>query len=250
MKRILSTGLAIVLLLGLGTLAVLARPGGADILASPRLASVPAAPVLQVEVKAPVAAPDAPAIGSTQFNWVALPLHDATLVMASDLKAHMEANSNGSITVVAVEQWNSIAQNYQTYLTVPFPDGDFALAVGGVYRVAVTGNAGAQAVWSMVGDVPDPGEFSYTLRETAGSDFNWIMLPLQKGSVTMASGLKADIEANSHPPVTVLAVEQWSAVAQNYQTYTTVPFPDGDFPVQIGYPYRVTVAAASPGVWP
>ena len=188
MKRILSTGLAIVLLLGLGTLAVLARPGGADILASPRLASVPAAPVLQVEVKAPVAAPDAPAIGSTQFNWVALPLHDATLVMASDLKAHMEANSNGSITVVAVEQWNSIAQNYQTYSTVPFPNGDFALAVGGVYRVAVTGNAGAQTVWSMVGDVPDPGEFSYTLRETAGSDFNWIMLPLQKGSVTMASG--------------------------------------------------------------
>lgn len=198
MKRILSTGLAIVLLLGLGTLAVLARPGGADILASPRLASVPAAPVLQVEVKAPVAAPDAPAIGSTQFNWVALPLHDATLVMASDLKAHMEANSNGSITVITVEQWNSIAQNYQTYSIVPFPDGDFALAVGGVYRVSVTGNAGAQAVWSMVGDVPDPGEFSYTLRETAGSDFNWIMLPLQKGSVTMASGLKADIEANSH----------------------------------------------------
>lgn len=250
MKRILSTGLAIVLLLGLGTLAVLARPGGADILASPRLASVPAAPVLQVEVKAPVAAPDAPAIGSTQYNWIALPLHDATLVMASDLKAHIEANSNGTVTVVTVEQWNSIGQTYQTFTTIPFPFGDFALAVGGVYRVSVTGNGGTPVVWSMVGDVPDPSEFSYTLRETPGFDYNWIMLPLQKGNLTMASQLVADINANSHPPVTVITVEQWNAVAQSWLTYTTVPFPMGDFALHIGYPYRVTVSASSPGTWP
>jgi hypothetical protein len=243
MKRFLSTALAVVLLLSLGALAVLARGGGAILAPADNVIAAAAQPQT-------VAAPVAPAAGATKFNWIALPLHNASLVMASNLKAHIEANSNGTITVTTVEQWNSSAQSYQTFSTVPFPDGDFALAVGGVYRVSITGNAGAQVIWSMVGDVPDPSQFSYVLRETAGSDFNWIMLPLQKGGITMASGLKADIDANSHPSVTVITVEQWNPVAQSYQTYTTQPFPDGDFAVQIGYPYRLTVTAASPGTWP
>ena len=219
MRRFLLISLATVLLLGLGSLAVLARP----------------------------AAPNA---GTTMNNWIALPLSNPSLATASNLKAHIEANSGGSVTVVTVQQWNSLAQNYQTYTTVPIPNGDFALAVGGVYRVSVTGNGGAQTTWSMVGGVPDPSQFSYVLRETAGSDYNWIMLPLQKGAVTLASQLKTDIEANSHPAVSVITVQQWNSLAQNWQTFTTVPIPNGDFAVRIGYPYRVTIAAANPGTWP
>ncbi len=254
MKGVFCTLIVVILLLGLGGLAAVARgksSGGAsaDVIGtSPALAAA-ASDAGQAQAVSPAGA-SVPAAGSVKYNWIALPLHDASLEMASDLQAHIEANSSGTITVAAVQQWDATIQDYRTYSVLLNPDGDFALAVGGVYRVSVTGNGGAQVIWSMAGDVPDPSQFSYTLRETATSDHNWIMLPLQKDAITMASQLKADIEANSHPSVTISTVQQWNAVAQNWQTYSAVPFPDGDFPVRIGYPYRVTVTAASPGTWP
>jgi hypothetical protein len=77
------------------------------------------------------------------------------------------------------------------------------------------------------------------------------MLPLDKGTVILASELAADIQAHSSGSVTVGAVEQWNAAAQNYLTY----LPDlglDDFSVRIGYPYRITVdvATGSSVTWP
>ena len=68
MKRTLSTILAVALLLGLGTLAVLAR-GGGDILTPVRAASV----ALAAAQPQTAAAPDAPA-ASSNYNVIALPL--------------------------------------------------------------------------------------------------------------------------------------------------------------------------------
>jgi hypothetical protein len=257
MKRIFSTVIAIALLLGLGALAVLAR-GGGDALSPAQSTSALAAPVTQGEIADSVTAPAAPELSSPQasttgFNWVTLPLSIPALVMASDLRSDIQ-NTTGK-TVNAVQKWNAVAQSYQTYAPKPppLPSGDFALQVGGAYRVSVSGG-GTEAVWSIVGGVPDATEFVYTLHETGTSDFNWIMLPLDKAGITMASGLKADIEAHSSAAVTVLAVSGWNAIAQSYQTYAPKPppLPSGDFAVKIGYPYRVTVDVTSQTsvVWP
>jgi len=63
MGRVLSTIIAVALLLGLGALAVLALPGtGAPMTASP----VAAAPL--------AAEPDAPAAGTDKLNVIAMPL--------------------------------------------------------------------------------------------------------------------------------------------------------------------------------
>ncbi len=258
MKRFVSTALAVFLLLGLAALAVLARPNDAASVTTERVDSVALQTATSsTAASAPVAlqpltAPAAPAAGSSKFNWLALPLSVTGLNSASDLKTHLETNSSAPVTVSSVQQWNSVGQNYQTYTTIPFPSGNFSLTVGGVYRISISGNSGISLTWSMVGDVPATGTFTYTLRETAGPDFNWIMLPLDRGSLTMASQLKTDIEAHSQPPVTVLSVQQWNATAQNYQTYTTVPFPTGDFSIRIGYPYRISVdvSSGSTSTWP
>lgn len=253
MKRAISTGLAVVLLLGLGGLAVLARPGGTDLLSPARIAPVAlavpqphaAAPAAQGETDA-AAAPAAPT-ASAGLNWIAVPLSNASLINASDLATDIQTNTGK--TVATVERWNSVGQNYLTYVH-DVGIGNFPLTVGGVYRIAMSGG-GSNVVWSLVGDVPDPSQFTYTLRETAGSDLNWIMLPLDKDTVTMASALATDIETHSSGAVTVDTVERWNVTGQNYLTYIH-SLGIGDFPVKIGYPYRVTVdvATGSSVTWP
>ena len=184
----------------------------------------------------------------SDLNWIALPL-DASLVMASNLANNIQSNSTGSITVVTIEQWNSIGQNYQTHVIGPPPSGDFSVQVGNAYRVSVNVTVGSTVVWALLGNVPSPPAFSYTLRETAGSDLNWIMLPPNKININMASGLKSDIDTTANPATTALTVERWNAIGQNYQTYAP---PSGDFAVQIGNPLRVTVnvLTGSTSTWP
>lgn len=243
MKRALSTVVAIALLLGLGALAVLALPG-----MQVAVNTAQAAPVALAAAPAPrtAAAPDAPA-STSGLNWIAIPLSNASLVNASDLATDIETTTGS--TVSTVEQWNAQSQNYLTYLHDIGLD-DYALTVGYAYRVSVTGGTGG-LVWSLVGDVPDPSTFTYTLYETASTDFNWIMLPLDKDTITWASELAADIEANSSGAVTVSTIEQWNASAQNYLTYLHDIGLD-DFSVRIGYPYRVTldVTTGSSVTWP
>jgi hypothetical protein len=188
---------------------------------------------------------------ASDFNWVALPL-DASLSTASDLATHIDDNSSAELTAQAVEEWNATGQNYQTYSPVPHPTGDFDLRVGNPYRIAVDVTTGTTAIWTLTGAVPDQSVFTYTLEETTESDHNWIMLPLQKDTITLASHLLTDIETDASPAVTVMAVEEWNAIGQNYETYVTLPKPSGDFLTHIGYPYRVTVDVDSgtTSTWP
>lgn len=178
---------------------------------------------------------------NSDFNWIALPL-DASLPLASTLATNIQSNSSAGVSVATVEQWNAIGQNYQTYVKGPPSSGDYALQIGNVYRVTVDVTSGSSVIWAQLGNVPLASIYSYTLRETAGSDFNWIMLPLDKSTITQASGLKLHIDANATPATTVSTVERWNVVGQNYQTYAP---PSGDFIIQIGNPYRVTVDVLS-----
>jgi hypothetical protein len=130
--------------------------------------------------------------------------------------------------------------------------GDFLLRVGGVYRISVDVVGGTSSIWSIGGRVPEPAVFTNTLQETTGSDFNWLMMPLDKSVITLASLFKVDIDANAYPSTIVYTIEQWNPTGQNYTTFTTVPFPIGDFSIYIGYPYRVTVdvSSGSSSTWP
>jgi len=189
----------------------------------------------------------------TDFNWVSLPL-DAGLTLASDLKANIEANSSAPLTIGAVQRWNAMGQNYQTYSTVPVPSGDFSLAVGSAYRVSVdiTGTPSGTAIWTLLGNVPAPTTFTYNLLETTGTDFNWILLPLDKAALTQASALKTNMDGSASPTAVIRTVQRWNATAQQFASYVTVPVPSGDFPIFIGQPYRVTVdvAAGTTTTWP
>ncbi len=167
--------------------------------------------------------------------------------MASDLATYIQNNSSAG--------GHCGGNRAMEFGRAKLPDihssliGKFQLEIGGVYRVSVDVASGSSVVWSLMGSVPGAGSIHYTLRETTTSDFNWAMVPLDKSAITMASGLKADIDSTAVPATTVLAVEEWNVVGQNYQSY--VP-PSGDFGVRIGYPYRVSVdvSSGSTSVWP
>lgn len=191
----------------------------------------------------------------TDFNWVGLPV-DVGLATAADLVTHIQGHSNVTLTVSSVQRWNATGQNYQTYSLLPFPSGDFNLALANAYRVTVnvTGAAPQSATWTLVGNVPPAAAFSYTLQETTGTDFNWVLLPFSKDILTMASHLRTDMEADAVPALTVSAAQEWNGQGQNFHTFSAVPVPSGDFPIQLGRPYRVTVnvtgVPSGSSVWP
>ena len=180
----------------------------------------------------------------TDYTWVTLCLSDTGLAMASDLEAHIEANSSPAVNCYTVSEWNATAQTYTTYTTIPIPLGDFPLLPGRAYRVEVDGNA----VWSLVGEVPPQDSVRFDLTATTGTDYTWISLPMHIATLDSSSDLEAHIEANSSPATDCYTVSEWNATAQTYTTYTTIPIPIGDFAVVAGRPYRVEVSVDA--VWP
>jgi hypothetical protein len=234
MKRLVSTALAVALLLSLGALAVLAR-GGGDIL-------TPADTVVAAAVQPQkAAAPDAPVANITGYTWIALPLNTFPAgSTAATLATHIQNNSSSAVTVETISKWNPVAQSIDSY-DYQYDFGDFPISNQSAYRVGWTAaNSAASITWSLVGDVPGIGSYSYTLLDTDDTDYNWIMLPLDRSSMTLASALAADIEAHASPAVTVLTVSKWNSEAQSWDSYDH-QYNFGDFNVQFGYPYRVEV---------
>lgn len=186
----------------------------------------------------------------TDFSWIALPLNVSGLTKASNLANHIQNNSNGSVSVVTVSEWNEPAQNITTYDHF-FGFGDFNVALKYPYRVEVDITSGSQVVWAMVGPLPAITMDTYTLYETTGTDFNWLMQPLDMTYISNASDLANNIQTYSSAPVSVLTVSQWNAPAQNITTYDHV-YGFGDFTTRFGYPYRVevNVNTGSSVTWP
>ena len=186
---------------------------------------------------------------STDYNWIALPL-DAGLNTAASLKTHIEGNSTSAVAVSAVETWNSVPQSYLAYYPA-LPFTNFALRLGGAYRVNVDVASGTSTIWSLVGSVPGPDVFTYTFYETASSDYNWLMLPLNKEDITSASVLESNIETYAVPGASVLTIERWNSTPQSFGTYYPM-FPFTNFSTRVGYPYRISVdvSSASQSVWP
>jgi unsaturated rhamnogalacturonyl hydrolase len=162
---------------------------------------------------------------STDFNEIAIALEASGITSAGRLLAAVP-NCN------SVARWNAPLQGYEQY--VPgVPPTDFAVEAGRPYYV----NVSAGGVFTLLGGPADP---SFDLVTTAGTDFNEVMLPLDRTGVGRASELMTDIpNCNS--------VARWNAPAQGYEQY--IPgIPPTDFDVRTGYPYYVNVTAAV--TWP
>lgn len=240
MKNVLSFVAIVALLLVLGALTVIALPRGLDTATASAPASVAGAPASQEP-----AAPQS----TTGYNWIAIPLNTFQAGdTAATLANHVQTNNNGTVTVQTVSRWNATAQGLDIYFH-QLGLGDFPISNQSAYRVETTGPA--SAVWTMVGDVPAIGSYNYTLLETGGTDYNWIMDPLDRPSNSQASVLANDIQTNASAPVTVQTISKWNATAQSYDIYFH-QLGLGDFDVRPGYPYRVEVdvTTGSSVSWP
>lgn len=228
MNRVLTTVLAVALLLGLGALAVLALPGASAPLA--------AAPFVSA------AAPDAP-MAVNKYNVVAMPLEAQG--QFADLGLPFKAEGLASLVGTGVQQvmsYNAAGGSFLTY--VPGLGGDnFDLQVGGVYWLELDENAAN--VVSFVGDVPEIGSVSFSLvRPAAGGPcvYNDISIPLDRDDLATPQDLADDIG-------NVEQVLQWNASGSSFLQY--VPGLGGDdFDVAIGYPYYVCILDGGPTTWP
>jgi hypothetical protein len=103
----------------------------------------------------------------------------------------------------------------------------------------------------MVGPLPGITYDTYTLFETTGTDFTWILQPLDMTAITEARYLANNIQTNASAPVTVFTVSYWNAPSQNISTYDH-QFGFNNFSTRFGYPYRVEVDVNSgtSATWP
>ena len=162
---------------------------------------------------------------TTDFNEIAIPLIMNNVTTASELMAAIP-NCN------SVARWNASSQGYDQYIP-PIPPTNFAVSMGYPYYVNVTANT----VFTLVGEYATP---SFNLITTPTTDFNEIMLPLDRSDVTTASQLMAAVpNCNS--------IAKWNAQTQGYDQYIP-PIPPTNFAVRVGYPYYVNVTANV--VWP
>lgn len=232
MKRVLTTVLAVALLLGLGALAVLAMPSASAPLA--------AAPV----VAAAAAAPEAVDTGTLKYNVVALPLDaTASLPNAAALVDYLNQAPVGQPkTVDQVLHWNATAHDFTDYYLPNLGLGtNFALEVGEAYWILV--DSTAPSVFSVVGDVPDIGAVQYNLLgTTTNCTYNNIIIPLDQWDAGISHA--SDLVTAMGGPAVVDQVLQWSATAQDFADYWLPNVPIGtDFAVQPGYPYMVCLKA-------
>lgn len=247
MKRILSTALAISLLLGLGALAIIASPNGAGSLLT---ASKPAAVALAASNFQGAAAPQAPD-AAQNFNMIAMPL-DATNQFTSAgytfTADGLMKLAGGGIKVPQVAHWRADTGIYETWTWNPdegYAVGtDFALEVGQAYWLLLESTAGN--VISFVGDVPNQGAVKFTLVRGTPCVFNQFSIPLDQSTITDADALMTALNAQQ--------VSRWVASSQTFESWTWNP-DEGQavgvkFSVQIGYPYVACLVTGTPTNWP
>jgi hypothetical protein len=223
MSRFLSPVLAVALLLGLGTLAVLALPSQNAI-----------APV---SAAAPGLNPNAPAVAGN-YNAIGLPL-DNGIASASALLTNINSTTGG--TAVQILKWDP-GSGYAVYDPADLVPVDFALKAGDPVMVLMQGTG--LLVYSMVGSVPPPspapGSVRWNLVGGSPCRYNFITLPLDQGAITMASQLATAIG-------NVSQVLSWDPTTA-YTVYDPADLAPADFPVKIGYPYFVCTSASK--TWP
>lgn len=177
----------------------------------------------------------------TDYSWVALPLVVPGLSTASALANHIQNNSSAAVSVLTVGRWNALSQGIENY-DHTFLFGDFAVANKFPYRVEIDlpSLSIGSVIWALTGPLPLITSDTYTLSETADTDYTWVMQPLDLTTVATADVLATHIQNNASAPVAVLTVSRWNAVAQSIEQYDHA-FGFGNFDTRFGYPYQVEV---------
>jgi hypothetical protein len=237
------------LLLGLGSLAVLARPNGASTPSAPEAAAQLGASqqtASQPAVAAP-SAPAAPAAGAQNYNMIAMPLDASNQFSSNSPSLPFTANGLGKLLGTGVVEVSKLRPDAQAYLTwyPEIEDGDdFNLEVGGAYWLLLA--SGASSSISFVGDVPDQGTVQMTLvRPTSGAGclYNDISIPLDQDAITTPQQL-ADAIGN------VAEVAQLNAANQGFLVWYPEIMDGDNFTIRIGYPYRLCLKVGGATIWP
>lgn len=233
MRRVLTTVLAVALLLGLGALAVLALPN-----ANASLAVAP------VSAAAPEFAPDAPAAGPN-FNMIALPLNATSQFTSASLT--YDADGLAKLVGSGVRQalsWDNANQVYKIWTIDEFGGSgtNFALTLGSAYWLLL--DSTSSTIVSFVGDVPAQGSLHFSFITAASCQFNEFSIPLDQSGITKANQLATALSATQ--------VLRWDATLQLFDIWTVDEFGGSgtDFDVKIGYPYVACLATGAPTTWP
>ncbi|MGE5602119.1 MAG: hypothetical protein ACM30E_03655 [Nitrososphaerales archaeon] len=234
MRRVLSTTLAVALLLGLGALAVLALPNPSASLAETSV----------VSAAAPEFNPDAPATGPN-FNMVAMPLNATNQFTSAGLT--YDADGLAKLVGSGVRQalsWDNVNQVYKIWTIDEFGGSgtNFPLAVGGGYWLLL--DSTSPTIVSFVGDVPAQGSLHFSFVTAASCKFNEFSIPLDQPGITKANQLATALSATQ--------VLHWDATLQLFDIWTVDEFGGSgtDFNVKIGYPYVACLATGAPTTWP
>jgi hypothetical protein len=236
MKRFVSTALVVVLLLGLGTLAVLAR-GGGDIL-------TPAGNVALAQPQT-AAAPDAPAVVG-KYNMLGVPLVVSSITNETSLAAYIQSNTG--TTVGRILKWNPTlggTGGYYSYDPADPESDTFPVLVGDAFWLLSVGTG--SPVLSYVGDVPAEHSVTFNLiGSTPNCRYNMITVPLDKISITNETQLASDIGASD-----VGRILYWDPTlggSGGYFSYDPTDPESDSFAVKIGYPYWVCMKTSK--TWP
>jgi hypothetical protein len=258
MKRLVSTALAVALLLGLGALAVLARGGGEILTPADNVVSAAAQPQT-------AAAPDVPA--SSKYNMIALPLNVQANWSSSNpaipLNSQGLAQYVGLSSVTQVLRWDPARQAYDQWFPADgsglvggqYTEDPYALATGRVYRLLLNNANLSLNLVSFVGDVPDAGSIKFILVGATACKYNQVSIPLEQSDISDSDKLATSMGG----PTKVSQVLRWDATRQAYDQWFPADgsglvgglYTETAYPVQIGYPYVVCLLAGANNVqWP
>ncbi len=162
---------------------------------------------------------------TTDFNEITLPLNADGITDAAGLMSAIPGCNS-------VARWEAEDQGYYQYISF-LPMTNFTVESGHPYYVNVTENV----VFTLIGKIVKP---TFSLITTPTTDFNEIMLTLDKTDINLASELMADIPSCN-------SIARWDAGDQGYYQYVSF-LPMTNFMVRVGYPYYVNVA--SDVTWP
>jgi hypothetical protein len=177
----------------------------------------------------------------TDYSWIGLVLSGTGITTAQTLANHIQNNSNGSIAVRTVTRWNASGQGTSTYNhTSGF--GNYAVAVKNPYRIEIDlpSVSSGSVIWAQVGNLPAITTDTYTLYETSGTDYTWLLLPLDMTLIANTIAFAGNIQTYASAPVAVLTISRWNPSGQSYGTYNHQS-GFGNFTTRFGYPYRVEV---------
>ncbi|MFO7889501.1 MAG: glycoside hydrolase family 88 protein [bacterium] len=162
---------------------------------------------------------------ATDFNEIALPIFSSDSVSAKNLMDEIN-------TINSIALWDVSTQGYKQYV----PDLDFSNFY--IHRgTPFHANAKNNRLISLLGKVANR---TYQLTTTQTTNFNEIMLPLDKTEIKTAAELMEAIPNCDN-------VAQWNNSIQAYEQY--IPgVNQTNFEVKAGLPYHISVIAET--IWP